>query len=31
VDEDGAGKPTPHAQVSTIYADIGKLSALTSA
>ena len=28
VDEDGTGKPTPHAQVSTIYADIGKVSAL---
>jgi len=30
VDEDGAGKPTPHAQVSSIYADIGKLSALVN-
>jgi nucleoside-diphosphate-sugar epimerase len=28
--EDGAGKSTPHAQVSTIYADIGKVSALAN-
>lgn len=30
VDEDAAGKATPHAQVSTIYADITKVNALSA-